>query len=213
MEDALPKIHALSGFIILFAGLLQIVMKKSGKAHRFVGQIYTWAWFPLIATGAFIGSFVITFFGLLGFYMVFTGFRFARLKQAKLPLFDKVFVVLFALVGLTCLGFGVYILCFGNTTFGIITLFFGVIFTLTTTQDILEFMLGKKTRKTSGHRMQWYFEHYNRMYISFIAAVTAFSALQNLFGQPLLNWMLPTLIGTVLIAFTNRKYRRKHSIG
>ncbi|MFN3918014.1 MAG: hypothetical protein ACK4K0_09760 [Flavobacteriales bacterium] len=212
MEELLPKIHAISGFIILLTGLLQVVMKKSGRAHRFIGRVYAWSWVPLIATGAIIGSFIITFFGLLGFYMVFTGFRFAHLKHVRLSFFDKGFIVLFFLIGLTCLGSGFYILWLGSILFAIITLFFGVIFTLTTTQDILEFILGKKTRKTSGHHMHWYFEHYNRMYISFIAAVTAFSALQNLLGHPLLNWILPTIIGSVLIALTNKNYRSKYKI-
>ena len=59
---------------------------------------------------------------------------------------------------------------------------------------------------------EWYFEHFGRMYISYIAAITAFSAIQNIFGIALVNWISPTVIGTALIVFTNQKYYQKFKI-
>ena len=60
--------------------------------------------------------------------------------------------------------------------------------------------------------MQWYFEHFGRMYISYIAAMTAFAVIQNVFGVVLLDWMLPTVIGTGLIILSNRKYYKQFNI-
>lgn len=56
------------------------------------------------------------------------------------------------------------------------------------------------------------YEHYTRMYISYIAAITAFSAIQNIFGIALINWILPTVIGTLLIILTGRFYDKKKGI-
>jgi hypothetical protein len=213
MKEALTLIHALSGFLVLISGLAQIIMKKGGKAHRTIGQIYFWSWLPLIATGAIIGSLLITFFGLLGFYMVFMGYRFGVKKSAIISAFDKLFISSFTLGALFLLVWGILILLLkDNKTFGIIALFFGAIFTFVTIQDFLEYVLNKKLRKLRGHKMEWYFEHFGRMYISFMAAVTAFAVIQNIFFIELLNWILPTVIGTTLLIVTNKRYFKKFNI-
>jgi hypothetical protein len=211
--EILKLTHALTGFVVLITGLAQIIMKKGGKAHRTIGQIYFWSWIPLIATGAIIGSLLITFFGLLGFYMVFMGYRFGVKKSAEISAFDKVFISSFTLGALFLLVWGVLILLLkDNKTFGIIAVFFGAIFTFVTIQDFLEYVLNKKLRKLRGHKMEWYFEHYGRMYISFMAATTAFAAIQNIFFVELLNWILPTLIGTTLLIITNKRNFKKFNI-
>lgn len=213
MEEVLTLIHALSGFIVLISGLAQIIMKKGGKAHRAIGQIYFWSWIPLIATGALIGSLLITFFGLLGFYMVFMGYRFGSKKAVAMTLFDKAFISAFTLGALFLLVWGILILVQKeNKTFGIIALFFGLIFTFVTIQDFIEYVLNKKLRKLRGHKMEWYFEHFGRMYISFMAACTAFAVIQNIFFFTLLNWILPTFIGTALLIVTNKRYFKKFNI-
>jgi hypothetical protein len=213
MEEILKLIHALSGFIVLITGLAQIIMKKGGKAHRTIGQIYFWSWIPLIATGALIGSLLITFFGLLGFYMVFMGYRFGRKKSMSISVFDKAFIATFTLGAFFLLIWGILILLLKeNKTFGVVAIFFGAIFTLVTIQDFLEYIFNKKLRKLRGHKMEWYFEHFGRMYISFIAATTAFAVIQNIFFVELLNWILPTLIGTVLLIRTNKHYYKKFKL-
>ena len=90
LNDVFVKIHAYSGMIVFVVGILQILLKKGGKLHRKLGQVYFWSWIPLIITGAIIGSLLITFFGLLGFYMVYTGYRFGRQKSMEIKLFDKI---------------------------------------------------------------------------------------------------------------------------
>jgi hypothetical protein len=211
--EILKLTHALAGFVVLISGLAQIIMKKGGKAHRTIGQIYFWSWIPLIATGAIIGSLLITFFGLLGFYMVFMGYRFGVKKSAQINTFDKLFISSFTLGALILLVWGMLILLLKeNKTFGIIAVFFGAIFTFVTIQDFLEYVLNKNFRKLRGHKMEWYFEHYGRMYISFMAATTAFAAIQNIFFVELLNWILPTLIGTTLLIITNKRNFKKFNI-
>jgi len=213
MEEILKLTHALAGFVVLISGLAQIIMKKGGKAHRTIGRIYFWSWIPLIATGAIIGSLLITFFGLLGFYMVFMGYRFGVKKSATISVFDKLFISSFTLGALVLLVWGVLILLLNeNKTFGIIAIFFGAIFTFVTIQDFIEYVLNKKLRKLRGHKMEWYFEHFGRMYISFMAATTAFAAIQNIFYIELLNWILPTVIGTTLLIITNKRYYKKFNI-
>jgi hypothetical protein len=60
--------------------------------------------------------------------------------------------------------------------------------------------------------MHWWFEHYGRMYISYIAAMTAFTVIQHLFPMEIMDWILPTFLGTALIIVTNRVNRKKMNI-
>ena len=205
-------LHILSGTVIAVTGLLQILLKKGGKLHRVIGQIYFWTWIVVVSTGATIGSILITFFGALGMYMAFTGYRFGVKKKVEATLIDKVIMVIALFIALGTLGWGITLLFGSNLTFGIIASVFGTIFLIAISMDVLDFVVGKKIRKLSGHKMQWFFEHYGRMFISYIAAMTAFSAIQGVFGVPLLNWLLPTVIGTAAIIFTGRHYRKKFKI-
>jgi hypothetical protein len=51
------------------------------------------------------------------------------------------------------------------------------------------------------------------MIVSFIAAMTAFSSIQGVFGEgSILNWLLPTFIGTTCIFLTVRHYKKKMKI-
>lgn len=212
LNDIFVKIHAYAGMIVFVVGILQIIMKKGGKLHRILGQIYFWSWVPLIITGAIIGSLLITFFGLLGFYMVYTGYRFGRQKSMEIKLFDKIFLSVFTLAALYLFAFSIYLMIYWRSDFAYIALFFGIIFSVTVVQDFREYILKHKNRKLSGHKMQWYFEHFTRMYVSFIAATTAFTALQEVFPIVILNWTLPTVIGTVLIVLSSKKYQKKFGI-
>ena len=54
-----------------------------------------------------------------------------------------------------------------------------------------------------------YFEHIIRMSISFIAAVTAFASIQNVFQNNTVNFLLPTLIGVILISLAIKSYKKK----
>jgi hypothetical protein len=210
--EQIKLLHAVAGAIVGLTGLLQILLKKGGKIHRLIGTAYFWSWLFVVITGAMIGSALIALFGVLGFYMALTGYRFGHQRSINIGAFDKAIIGAGLAVAIGTFGWGLYLMLNGSHTFGMVTLFFGVIFCLTTWQDFREFVLGKPIRKLSGHKMQWYFEHFGRMYISYIAAMTAFAVIQNLFGVTLLNWTLPTLIGTGLIILSNRKYYKQFNI-
>ncbi len=210
--EHLKLLHAIAGTIVGLTGLAQIILKKGGKLHRILGMAYFWSWLVIILTGGLIGSPLITFFGILGFYMALTGYRFGHRKSTAIEAFDKIVVYTGLAFSLGTLGWGIYLLLTGNTDFGIVATFFGIIFLVTVRKDFQEFVQGKPVRKLSGHKMQWYFEHFGRMYISYIAAMTAFTVIQEVFPMPILNWILPTVIGTILIAMSNRKYYKQYNI-
>ena len=145
--------------------------------------------------------------------MAYTGYRLGMRKTMELAIHDKMFIVAGFAAGITTLVWGISLLLAGlGGAFGIIAGFFGLLFAGAGLQDIRQFLLGKKVGKLSGHKMNWWFEHYSRMYISYIAAMTAFTVIQHLFPIAILDWILPTVIGTALLIVTNRINRKKMNI-
>ena len=53
--------------------------------------------------------------------------------------------------------------------------------------------------------MDWFFNHSSRMIISYIAALSAFASIQNVFGNTTANFLLPVVIGTAYMIYTEKK--------
>jgi len=210
--QAVKYVHAASGFIVLISGLLQILLKKSGKIHRIIGNIYFWAWCFLIPSGAIIGSIIITLFGVFGFYMALSGYRFGIRKDIYLNTFDKSIIYLGLLCSSVTLMFCIYLVIMKKFDFAFVTAFLGGIFFINTLNDYRKLIQKSKNFLIKNEKMIWYFEHFTRMYISYIAAITAFSVIQNLFRNGILNWILPTIIGTFLIFMSVKFYRKKFNV-
>ncbi|MCC6725527.1 MAG: hypothetical protein IT258_13545, partial [Saprospiraceae bacterium] len=81
--EQIKLLHAIAGITVGLTGLTQILLKKGGKLHRILGLVYFWAWLVIIVTGAIIGSALITLFGILGFYMALTGYRFGHHRSME----------------------------------------------------------------------------------------------------------------------------------
>jgi len=212
MEEFLRTTHSVSGILIALIGLTQYFLPKFSPWHRGLGITYSLLWFPLIFSGAWMGSWIITALGALGFYCVLTGWRFARAKEIPRKLIDQVIVVIAALL-VAALGTGALLLLrVGNIDFAIIMGVFALIFGWFVSTDFREVILGKKVRKLSIETQYWFFEHYTRMTISMITALTAFSAIQQLFSSPIVTWLWPTAVGTLLIFIFGSIYRKKFKL-
>lgn len=200
-ETWIAVVHGISGFGVAFAGFLQILLPKEADLHRYVGRFYVGFWTVVAITSFFIGHVLILFIGLLGYYMALSGYRFAARKSMHFSWFDKM-ISLIALGGAGyVLGYGIYLLLNNNLTFGLIAVFFGIIFIYNLATDIKRYVINRD----SAEKGSWVTQHFTRMFISYIAAMTAFSAIQNITGITLLNWLLPTIIGSALIYFYRRQ--------
>jgi hypothetical protein len=212
MEEFLRTTHSLSGILIALIGLTQYFLPKFSPWHRGLGITYLALWFPIIFTGAWMGSWIITALGALGFYCVLTGWRFARSKEIPRKPIDKLIVILAALL-VAALGTGTLLLLrVGNLDFALIMGVFALIFGWFVSTDFREVIFGKKVRKLSTETQYWFFEHYTRMTISMITALTAFSAIQQLFSSQIVNWLWPTVVGTLLIFIFGSIYRKKFKL-
>lgn len=208
-RDVILQAHTILGILIFVTGLLQIFMKKGGSTHRIIGNVYLYGWLLLLISGAYLGGLLITIIGIFGFYFALTGSRIGHLKNKPLQIFDKIIYSVGGLTAIAMLIYGAKLYLNGNTSWGTIFAVFGVIFALTTVQDIFKYILNKPLRKPGYGKLDWYFEHFTRMFVSFIAAVTAFTSIQNVFKDNTLNFLVPTFIGIIAINVVKRMYKKK----
>jgi len=213
IRDFTKPTHIAIGGLVLLSGLLQIVLPKFGKRHRVLGQVYFWAMifsfltsFPIsIAKEMHFLSMV----GIFSLYLSFTGGRFAMVKNApKLPLIDRVGILFFALSSLLMLAFAILVLASGQIGGGIIVLVFSGIFLSGTIRDVYHVFIKKNHMGMYGG-MNWMFNHIGRMIGSYIAAVTAFLVNVQPFGSSMVNWLLPTVLGSFVIARFLKHYKTK----
>lgn len=211
-RETISLLHAGAGILIALTGLLQFVLRKGGKLHHVLGHIYFWSWAIVVSTGIYLGSLLIGFLGLLGWYMAATAYVFGIRRRNGSTTVLKIMILLALLIALFTLGWGIYLMLRGAMLFGTVAFFFGVVFLLNIRMDILEYILGRLLRRTSSSPLHWLFEHYGRMFISYIAAMTAFTVIQEVFPLSILNWLLPTFIGVAALIGMNRYYYKKYGV-
>jgi hypothetical protein len=207
-KDLILQIHGIIGVLIFITGFLQIILKKGGSVHKVIGKIYLYGWMLLLVSGAYLGGLLITIIGVFGFYFALTGSRIGNLKTKPLTTFDKLIFILGAIISISMLYYSFSLYLKGQNSFAIIFAVFGAIFLFTTVQDISKYIYKKPFKKDTYGKLDWYFEHLKRMCISFIAAVTAFTSIQNVFKDNTLNFLIPTLIGTILISIAVKWYKK-----
>jgi len=211
-RETISLLHAIAGILIALTGLLQFVLRKGGKFHHVLGHIYFWSWAIVVSTGIYLGSLLIGFLGLLGWYMAATAYVFGIRRRNGSTLVLRIMIIVALLIAFFTLGWGIYLLFRGSMFFGAVSVFFGIVFLLNIRMDILEYIMGRLLRRTSASPLHWLFEHYGRMFISYIAAMTAFTVIQNVFPIGILNWLMPTFIGVAVLIGMNRYYYKKYGV-
>jgi len=200
--------HVLAGSIALFSAFFAISTKKGSKNHMVLGRIYSLAMLYVV-----IGAIALSVMrpnpflfaiALFSGYFVWTGFRRARYKNAKLNKVDTFTVFAGFLIVFLLLGYGSFVLISGDSI-GIVLLFFGIGLIIFTVEDF--FALTKETYKAKFRIAN----HLQRMLGGTIATITAVLVqqlvprIQNTQIPELIIWIGPTLVLTPLITYWSKK--------
>jgi len=213
--------HITVGSISLIAFLIPLFVKKGGNIHRKVGWVYVYTMWAVIISALLLS--IINIFTkdytaalFLGFLSVLTA---TPLWSAIAILSNKKKLSRFyigikkTLSGFTFL-FGVanfiaaFVIGFQHSMAALL-IFFGIIGCLSG-KDVL------KSAEKFNAKTNWLSEHLSGMIIGGVAAYTAFFAFgsSSLFGYlfsgygMIIPWVLPTIIGVILI----RRYKRKYGL-
>jgi uncharacterized membrane protein len=207
--------HIGAGTVALFAGLIPMLGRKGGQAHRRAGRVYVGAMIIVALTALVLtallpvtsGRLFLTGIAVFSFYLSFSGWRAARRHTAALALADKGLAVFTSLVGLAMVGAGVY---WQAILFG----FFGVLTLIFAGRDA---WVGLRAAPIGTRPEPWVFRHISRMGGSYIATFTAFLVV-NL-GRWLpesapawlgtAGWIAPSLLGGLLIRRAIRANRAR----
>jgi uncharacterized membrane protein len=204
-------LHIAGGTVALISGLVAMLTAKGSKTHRLAGKIYFGG-----MTAVFVGAVIVALghhkdfllmIGFFSYYLTVRGYRvlfLKKLNQGQKPvLVDWVIISVSAIFILALFGWGIWALTLGSGM-GITGIVFGTIGSVFLFQDVRSFVSPPK------EKMHWWFTHIGSMAGSYISAVTAFVVVN--FQLPQYNWVLwvlPTAVGSVLIAKTIRKYKNQ----
>ncbi len=207
----LKILHISSGFTALLIGLIPMFSQKGGKVHVQTGRIYVIAMSLVFLTAlpmSYVkGNIFLFSIAIFSYYLCFTAWRMVRRKNQSPTTVDKIAMVLTLLTSIGMGAFGLYYVLSDLPEKGIVLLVFGMISLIMSAQDGRSFFLNKESKRYG--KRAWFFGHIARIGGSYIATFTAFAVTNLEFWPMILNWLLPTVIGTILITRVSRKYRKK----
>src|SRR5580658_10290312 len=217
----LLALHISCGIVGFLCAPVALATAKGGKTHRRRGTVYFRA-MTGVAITALILSFALPVFFLamvavFSFYSAFAAYRILYLKDlykgARPKATDWLAAVVTVLSSLLLflMGFlqpelmGVGVIRIAGQTVSIVSIVFGLIGMRMGLGSIHGFI------KPSGEKMFWWFGHMQGMIGSYIAAMTAFSAvnLTHWFGPAWWVWLWPTIVGVPAIAMWTAYYKKQ----
>ena len=210
--SVLLALHVAGGGLGLLAGTFVLLRRKGDRLHRRIGKLFS---VGMIAAG--VTSLLLavlhpnTFLFIVGvftLYLVGTGLRYNRLRGLKAEqrpaTVDYLLTGAMAVFGLGFLGYGGYMLAQENSM-GTVLLVFGVISLLMVAQD------ARNYRGRARSLKYWLLMHIARMTGGYIAAFTAFLAVNiDFFPRAVpgfIVWLAPTVLFVPLIVWYSRQVR------
>jgi uncharacterized membrane protein len=199
-------LHIAAGFTALGAAGVALGTAKGATWHRRAGQIYVLAMlavtlttFVLVSVRPNLFLFVI---GIFSFYLVFTGWRAALLREGRPQWIDHLAGGAMALTGAAMLGLGALGLTGAGGAQPVILIIFGSIGLTMALSDWRDWHAGPVTGKARISR------HLTRMLAGTIATITAAAVVNLNFLPDLVTWLGPTALITPLIFWWNARILR-----
>ncbi len=210
--SAIRWLHIAAGFTAFFVAPAAMTVRKGSDAHRLWGKIYFWAMatatFGALLVAAYRPNYFLLGLSVFSFHLTFIGYRILFRKRPdrgdKPKFIDWLITCATVLAGIGMISVGLSIDDSGGT---ILFCAFGFGMLVNAIMTIKEYIKPKLDPK------EWFIIHMNGMLASYIAAVTAFSAVNFSFLPMLVRWLWPSVIGAPLIAIWVAKYRKKFAAG
>jgi hypothetical protein len=204
-------LHIVAGFAAFFCAPVALLTLKGGKTHRRFGKYYFWLMAVVAASGAVIAAFRPIFFlamiAVFSFYFSFRGYRVLLNKGRGAQALDWLFAIATLAASAALLAIGILQPAGMQMPGPAISIFFGLLGLWTAGNDVYGFVRASKDKNA------WWYDHMSGMLGSYLAAVSAFSAVNLRFIPMPWRWLWPTLVGGPLIfvwiGYYHRKFDRK----
>lgn len=207
-------IHIAAGFTAFFVGPGAMLTKKGKLWHRRWGKVFFWG-MAVVAGTALVLTKVqpdkfLTLVAIFSFYSAFSGYRVLyhkRPDKGQLPKsFDWIAAGITLTTGIGLLYMGLFNIGTFEFRFQPIMFTFGIICIGLAGSDIRRFLA---EFNADTDKYNWWYTHMGNMTGAYIAAVTAFSAVNFSFLPPVVRWLWPTFLGVPALIIWTRYYRKK----
>src|SRR5947209_4186447 len=209
----LLTLHVAAGCVAFITAPIALITAKGGKAHRQAGKIYFWGMAVVGSTAVVLGILrpiiFLSLVAIFSFYSAFSGYRVLSRKRPLAgqgpTLLDWTAVLVTFVASLALFITGTFFRFGSLGKLGWTAGLFGVIGMGISGSDLRLFL------RPPADKNFWWYTHMTNMTASYIAAVTAFSAvvLGRFLGQTPIVWFWPTAIGVPLSILWVRSYKRK----
>jgi hypothetical protein len=212
VDRAIVLFHVVAGTIVLVVAPVALLALKGGRTHRRAGVAFASAMAVVLVTAAFMwqakGHVFLLVLDVVCAYLVFEGFRVIarRRRVASDPIADRFDIAAAALV-LVCAIALVAIALVAQTPLmrGIAGILIGLAAIAATFAALDLRAVAARVQTRLGSLLL----HISAMMAAYISAVTAFCVI-NFHGVPMsLRWIVPSLLGSTIIAYFSMQYRLK----
>lgn len=200
-------LHILAGFIGLAIAPAAMATRKGGTWHRRWGWVYA-ASMALVGTTAILLALsplnlFLLLVGVFSLYMTYSGVR--SIRQRRSRAIHPADWVIAGFVVICCAILVLYGMArlIGGDAFGLVPTALGGVGGSLAGLDLAFY------RRPDFSPSSMYLRHLRLMIGSYIAMVSAFSATNLLFLPPVIRWLWPTLIGSILIAVWSRRVAKR----
>lgn len=203
--------HIAAGTIALLVVPVVMAVRKGDVIHRRLGLVFVYGMFVVAATALtiapYFGSYFLLLIAVFSAYLTFLGWRaLSRKHPEREPAgaadWTGAVLALAAGGGMIALGL------FGHGGFSIVLYALGSICFGSGARSMYQFF------RPPTARAAWLFAHFGNMLGAYIATVTAFSAVNFHFLNPIwVRWLWPTVLGTLFITYYTARYKAKLSQG
>jgi hypothetical protein len=206
--------HVIFGTSSLLSGLGAMIVKKSRGLHSNFGSIYYWSMIltsvtALVLTILKFNSFLMAV-GVFSLYLTYTGKvsidNWRRSEPWSYNIFQWLPSMIGFIVSIWMISWPVYLMVNSGKVFVPVLGVFGIILLLNTIQDHL---LLRKSENRMPKNRKFLIQHIGKMGGSYIAASTAFLVNNVSIDPGWIMWILPSVVGSLLIAYSISSWRKK----
>jgi len=204
MTSLIVAVHIFLGSIAVLGMAIAWLAKKGGIWHRRGGKAYVLGMagslLAALVVSILTGNVFLFLVGLFSAYLVYTGYRLAVARNGVRSFLDKSTAVVALVSGLGMIAYGVYLFFGSDSSIAIVVAVFGA---LSASFGFSDIRLGDKWPVGKERIIL----HLSRMGGASIATVTAVFVVNVKSDPAFIAWLLPSVVGTLLIAYWTRRTR------
>jgi uncharacterized membrane protein len=207
-------LHILSGMTAFFVAPIALIAVKGSQTHKIWGKVFFWAMvlvaFSALPMTLYHPNLFLFLVAMFSFHLSLYGYRtIQQRKSVNVRRSMRIDLLIACMAALCYAGFIIWGISIffksDNHAFGYIAIIFGIIGMRLSISGFKSF----QTPPTD--HMQWWYSHMQGMVGSYIATLSAFSAVNFYFLPDIVRWLWPTLIGAPLLFVWERYYKKKFS--